>query len=72
VGSGRRQARSTGADRNLRLILIAGQAPGRRVAASGVPFDDASGERLRAWMGIDLATLHDPEFIAIVPMGFCR
>lgn len=54
------------------MILIAGQAPGRRVAASGVPFDDASGERLRAWMGIDLATLHDPEFIAIVPMGFCR
>lgn len=54
------------------MILIAGQAPGRRVAASGVPFDDASGERLRAWMGIDLATFHDPEFIAIVPMGFCR
>lgn len=52
-------------------ILIAGQAPGRKVAASGVPFDDASGERLRAWMGIDAATFHDPDLIAILPMGLC-
>lgn len=52
-------------------ILIAGQAPGRMVAASGVPFDDASGDRLRAWMGIDKAAFHDPDFIAILPMGFC-
>lgn len=52
-------------------ILIAGQAPGRKVAASGVPFDDASGDRLRAWMGIDKATFYDPDFIAILPMGFC-
>ncbi|MBL8315273.1 MAG: uracil-DNA glycosylase family protein [Rubrivivax sp.] len=52
-------------------ILIAGQAPGRKVTASGVPFDDASGDRLRAWMGIDKATFHDPGFIAILPMGFC-
>ncbi len=52
-------------------ILIAGQAPGRKVAASGVPFDDASGDRLRAWMGIDKAAFHDPDFIAILPMGFC-
>ena len=52
-------------------ILIAGQAPGRKVAASGVPFDDASGDRLRAWMGIDKAAFYDPEFIAILPMGFC-
>jgi uracil-DNA glycosylase len=52
-------------------ILIAGQAPGRKVAASGVPFDDASGDRLRAWMGIDKAAFHDPDFIAIRPMGFC-
>ena len=52
-------------------ILIAGQAPGRKVAASGVPFDDASGDRLRAWMGIDKSAFHDPDFIAIVPMGLC-
>jgi uracil-DNA glycosylase len=52
-------------------ILIAGQAPGRRVAASGVPFDDASGERLRGWMGIDKSSFYDPDFIAILPMGFC-
>lgn len=52
-------------------ILIAGQAPGRKVAASGIPFDDASGARLRNWMGIDEPTFHDPERIAIVPMAFC-
>lgn len=52
-------------------ILIAGQAPGRKVAASGVPFDDASGDRLRAWMGIDKAAFYDRDFIAILPMGFC-
>ncbi len=52
-------------------ILIAGQAPGRKVAASGVPFDDASGERLREWMGIDKSLFYDPDFIAILPMGFC-
>ena len=52
-------------------ILIAGQAPGRKVHASGVPFDDASGERLRQWMGIDRQTFYDPQQIAILPMGFC-
>jgi len=52
-------------------ILIAGQAPGRKVAASGVPFDDASGERLREWMGIDRSLFYDPDFIAILPMGLC-
>ena len=52
-------------------ILIAGQAPGRRVHESGVPFDDVSGDRLRAWMGIDRATFYDPAVVAIVPMGFC-
>ncbi len=52
-------------------ILIAGQAPGRRVHESGVPFDDPSGDRLREWMGIDRATFHDPARVAIVPMGFC-
>lgn len=52
-------------------ILIAGQAPGRKVAASGVPFDDASGDRLRDWMGIDKAAFYDPDLVAILPMGFC-
>lgn len=52
-------------------ILIAGQAPGRKVHESGVPFDDASGERLREWLGIDRATFYDPAQVAILPMGFC-
>ena len=52
-------------------ILIAGQAPGRKVQDSGVPFDDASGERLRAWLGVSSAQFYDPEQIAILPMGFC-
>jgi uracil-DNA glycosylase len=52
-------------------ILIAGQAPGTRVHASGKPFTDPSGDRLRAWMGVDEATFYDEARIAIVPMGFC-
>lgn len=52
-------------------ILVVGQAPGARVHASGVPWDDRSGERLRAWMGIDAETFHDESRIAIVPMAFC-
>ena len=52
-------------------ILIAGQAPGRKVHTSGVPFDDASGERLRQWMGIDRSVFYDPTLLAILPMGFC-
>ncbi len=52
-------------------ILIAGQAPGRRVHESGVPFDDPSGERLRTWMGVSRETFYDPEQVAILPMGFC-
>jgi len=52
-------------------ILVAGQAPGRKVHASGVPFDDASGERLRAWMGIDRDVFYDANRVAILPMGFC-
>ena len=52
-------------------ILIAGQAPGRRVHESGLPFDDASGDRLRAWMGIDRERFYDAGRIAILPMGFC-
>ena len=52
-------------------ILIAGQAPGSKVHASGVPFDDASGERLRQWMGLDRDSFYDPQRVAILPMGFC-
>tara|TARA_B100002019_G_scaffold289165_1_gene304220 strand:+ start:1519 stop:2100 length:582 start_codon:yes stop_codon:yes gene_type:complete len=52
-------------------ILVAGQAPGRRVHASGKPFDDPSGDRLRQWMGIDKATFYDAEKLAIIPMGLC-
>ena len=52
-------------------LVICGQAPGTRVHASGVPFDDPSGDRLRAWMGVDRALFYDESRIAIVPMGFC-
>jgi uracil-DNA glycosylase len=52
-------------------ILIAGQAPGAKVHASGVPWDDASGDTLRAWMDIDRETFYDVAKVAIVPMGFC-
>ena len=58
------------ANRNAR-ILIAGQAPGKKVHESGVPFDDASGNRLREWMGISADVFYDPKTVAIVPMGFC-
>lgn len=52
-------------------VLIAGQAPGRRVHATGVPFDDPSGDRLRAWMGVTREVFYDRSKIAILPMGFC-
>jgi uracil-DNA glycosylase len=52
-------------------VLIVGQAPGRRVHASGIPWDDASGERLREWMGVSRETFYDARRIAILPMGFC-
>ena len=52
-------------------ILIAGQAPGSKVHQSGVPFNDASGDRLREWMGVDKAMFYDEQRIALLPMGFC-
>ncbi len=52
-------------------ILIAGQAPGRRVHESGVPFDDPSGDRLRDWMGVSREVFYDAAQVAILPMGFC-
>lgn len=52
-------------------ILIAGQAPGRKVHDTGIPFNDASGDRLREWMGVTREQFYDPALIAILPMGFC-
>jgi len=52
-------------------ILIAGQAPGTRVHASGRPFTDPSGDRLRHWLGIGPDVFYDPVRVAILPMGFC-
>lgn len=52
-------------------ILIAGQAPGRKVHATGIPFNDASGERLRTWLGMSREVFYDADRVAIVPMGFC-
>ena len=52
-------------------ICIAGQAPGTRVHASGTPFTDPSGERLRDWMGVTPEEFYDVSRSAIVPMGFC-
>lgn len=52
-------------------ILIAGQAPGTRVHASGRPFTDPSGDRLRQWLGVSSADFYDASKFAILPMGFC-
>ncbi|GIU17621.1 uracil-DNA glycosylase family protein [Shewanella sp. MBTL60-007] len=52
-------------------ILIAGQAPGQKTHHKGRPFDDASGERLRTWLGVTREQFYAPELFAIVPMGFC-
>lgn len=57
--------------RSTARLLIAGQAPGVRVHRSGVPFDDASGARLRGWLGLEPAAFYDRERVAIVPMAFC-
>jgi uracil-DNA glycosylase len=52
-------------------IAVCGQAPGTRVHASGVPFTDPSGVRLRAWMGVSEDEFYDVRRVAVVPMGFC-
>ncbi len=52
-------------------ILIAGQAPGRRVHETGWPFHDRSGDRLRDWMGIDSDTFYDQALVSILPTAFC-
>ena len=52
-------------------LLIVGQAPGTKVHATGLPWNDPSGDRLRAWMDVDRATFYDDARIAIVPAGLC-
>ncbi len=52
-------------------LLIIGQAPGSKVHASGMPWDDDSGDRRRDWTGLDRATFYDPERVAQMPSGFC-
>ncbi|MDX1756603.1 MAG: uracil-DNA glycosylase family protein [Marinobacter sp.] len=52
-------------------ILVVGQAPGRRVHETGLPFNDPSGDRLRDWMGVSRDTFYDEQQLAILPMGFC-
>lgn len=52
-------------------VLIAGQAPGRITHVKGIPFDDPSGVRLRAWMGVTREEFYDPKLFAILPMGLC-
>ena len=52
-------------------LLIVGQAPGTKVHASGKPWDDQSGKRLREWLGMDADLFYDSSQVAIVPMGFC-
>ena len=58
------------AGREARLLII-GQAPGRKVHESGVPWRDASGDRLRDWMGLTTEQFYDTKLVALVPMGFC-
>ena len=52
-------------------IIIIGQAPGIKVHQSGIPWDDASGERLRQWMGVSKEQFYNTQQFGIVPMGFC-
>lgn len=55
----------------LSKVIIIGQAPGRRVHETGIPWNDASGRKLREWMDLDEATFYDPAIFSILPMGFC-
>lgn len=52
-------------------VLIIGQAPGARVHASGIPWDDASGNTLRLWLGVEKNQFYNPDLFALMPMGFC-
>ena len=57
--------------RHSARLLIVGQAPGTKVHASGTPWNDPSGDRLRYWLDVDKDQFYDQSNIAIVPMGFC-
>lgn len=52
-------------------ILVIGQAPGQKVQDSGIPWDDASGNTLRVWLGVDKQTFYNEKIFALIPMGFC-
>lgn len=52
-------------------LLVVGQAPGTRVHATGIPWNDPSGDRLRLWLDLDRKRFYDESRVAIVPMGFC-
>lgn len=52
-------------------IIIIGQAPGQKVQKTGIPWDDASGENLRSWLGVDKSVFYNDKIFALVPMGFC-
>lgn len=52
-------------------ILLIGQAPGTKVHATGIPWNDQSGDKLRAWLGVDRDTFYNEKLFAIMPMGFC-
>ena len=58
------------ADKKSKIAII-GQAPGTKVHESGIPWDDKSGENLRAWLGVEEKHFYKPELFAIIPMGFC-
>lgn len=55
----------------LSKIIIIGQAPGRRVHETGIPWNDASGKKLREWLNVDEATFYNPDIFSILPMSFC-
>lgn len=52
-------------------VLVVGQAPGTKVHATGIPWNDQSGKELRRWLGVDSGTFYDTDFFGIIPMGFC-
>lgn len=58
------------AGRSAKLLII-GQAPGRRVHETGIPWNDPSGDRLRQWLQMDSEQFYDSDQVAIMPMGFC-
>lgn len=52
-------------------LLIIGQAPGRRVHETGIPWNDPSGDNLRAWLHMDKSVFYDSSKVSLMPMGFC-